>query len=89
MIIFIIPQLVGQNICPFSGRKHYRGADRFEYEPHLRRQNSLLALFCRFMRIPRFVKHSDPIVKYDDGEDRNLFDFSEPKNTELGQMPLN
>ena len=77
-------QLVGQNIC-FSSRGEYYGrAGRLDKEPGVRCQNPHFPLFCRFMGISGLFKDSDIILEYDDREDRNLFDFSEPKSSVLG-----
>ena len=35
------------------------------------------------MGVLRLVKDSDPILEHDDGEDRNLLNFREPKNAAL------
>jgi hypothetical protein len=39
------------------------------------------------MSVLRLFKDSDLIVEYDDGEDRNLLDFREPKNGALSAIP--
>lgn len=85
----LICLLVGQNIRSFSRHKHYRGANRLDNEIDLRGQNSRFALFCCFTSVLRLFKYIDPIVEYDEGEDRNLFDFREPRKVLMNQrIPL-
>ena len=76
-----ISQLVCQNIRFFSWCKRHRGADGFDKELGVWRQNSQFPLLCRFMGILGLFKDSDIILKYDDRQDRNLFDFREPRNS--------
>src|SRR6266404_1195464 len=78
-------QLGGENICPFSWCKHHRGADGLGGPPRILRQNSCFTLLYRFVGILRLFKDSDPVVEYDDGKHRNLFDFSEPKDAAPNQ----
>ena len=49
----------------------------------MRCQNPPFALLYRLVGILRLFEDGDPIVKHDDGEDRDLFNFSEPEKAAL------
>jgi hypothetical protein len=82
---FFVCQLVGQNIRPFSWCERHRDAERLDKHHGMPSQNSHFAFLYRFVGILRLFEDGDPIVEGDDGEDRNLFDFREPKDPAFGR----